>query len=432
VAVLDRSRVNPYGLYLCQSTGMSFLTAVAFTTAVVYWVKGAGLSPFQLLVLGTVLEAAYFVLQIPTGLLADMTSRRNCVVLGVLVYAGGLLLQGAFTAFASLLLAQAVLALGAALMSGAVETWAAEEIQESQMTSVYLRATRLSFLGVIAGSLLSGVIALISLSAPMLFSGALMAAGGLALALLMPETRSRRRKRGAPSDVKAVLEKAREDVGAQIRASRQAARLIPGVMLLFGATFFIGLWSESFDRLSGAYLLRDFTFPYVLGLQPAMWFSLIGCVTAVLGIGVTAWAERRTRRLGPDAIVGMLVLFTVGTAAGIVALSLSSTFLTAVVFLLLISVVRPLYAPVVAGWLVVRVDPGVRATALSAQGMFDSGGQILGGPLVGAVGSIVSIRAALLAGAAALGPASLLLLGLARKPGAAPAEAAPAAPVETA
>jgi hypothetical protein len=254
----------------------------------------------------------------------------------------------------------------------------------------------------------------------------------------MPQTQSRRPESGAPSDIKAVLKKTKQDVGAQIRASRQAARLVPGVLLLFGATFFIGLWSESFDRLSGAYLLREITFPHVLGLQPAMWFSLIGCVTAVLGIGVTAWSERRVKRLGPDAIVGvgMLVLFTVVTAVGIVALSLSSTFPAAVAFLLLISVVRPLYAPGVSGWLVVRVDPGVRATILSAQGMFDSGGQILGGPLVGAIGSVVSIRAALMAGAAALGSAVLLLLGLARKPAAAPAEAPsaqpPGTPVETA
>lgn len=137
-------------------------------------------------------------------------------------------------------------------------------------------------------------------------------------------------------------------------------------MLLFGAIFFIGSWSESFDRLSGAYLLRYVSFPRVLSLPPPMWFSLIGCVAAALGIGLTAWVERRTTRLGSDAIAGMLVLFTVVTAIGIIALSLSSTFLTAVLFLLLISVVRTLYGPVVSGWLVVRVDSGVRATALSA------------------------------------------------------------------
>jgi hypothetical protein len=38
--------------------------------------------------------------------------------------------------------------------------------------------------------------------------------------------------------------------------------------------------------------------------------------------------------------------------------------------------------------------------------MFDSSGQILGGPVVGAIGALASIRIALLVGAAALAPAA--------------------------
>jgi DHA3 family tetracycline resistance protein-like MFS transporter len=47
--------------------------------------------------------------------------------------------------------------------------------------------------------------------------------------------------------------------------------------------------------------------------------------------------------------------------------------------------------------------------------MFDSGGQIVGGPVIGAVGSAFSIRAALLTGAAVLVPAILFLIGMERK-----------------
>jgi hypothetical protein len=60
--------------------------------------------------------------------------------------------------------------------------------------------------------------------------------------------------------------------------------------------------------------------------------------------------------------------------------------------------------------------------------MFDSGGQISGGPVIGAVGSAVSIRAALLAGAAVLVPAILCLIGMERKAKAAATDE-PAAPV---
>jgi len=63
-----------------------------------------------------------------------------------------------------------------------------------------------------------------------------------------------------------------------------------------------------------------------------------------------------------------------------------------IVFLLLVSVSRPLYEPLVNGWLVVRVEPKVRATALSARDMFDSGGQIVGGPVIGAIGTAFTLR----------------------------------------
>jgi hypothetical protein len=97
-----------------------------------------------------------------------------------------------------------------------------------------------------------------------------------------------------------------------------------------------------------------------------------------------------------------------------VGLSLVETFPVALMFLLLVSAARPLYEPVANGWLVARVDSSVRATTLSARDMFDSGGQIIGGPMVGAIGSAVSVRAALMSGAALLVPAIVFLVGLSR------------------
>ena len=57
------------------------------------------------------------------------------------------------------LAAQVLLALGAALMSGAQESWVADETRQAEMTPMYLRATQLRFLGIITGSLFSGALA---------------------------------------------------------------------------------------------------------------------------------------------------------------------------------------------------------------------------------------------------------------------------------
>jgi MFS transporter, DHA3 family, tetracycline resistance protein len=70
-----------------------------------------------------------------------------------------------------------------------------------------------------------------------------------------------------------------------------------------------------------------------------------------------------------------------------------------------VQALRPVSYPMVTGRIVAHVDPGVRATVLSAREMFASAGQIVGGPFVGWIGVIGTIRTALYAGAAALLPA---------------------------
>jgi hypothetical protein len=190
---------------------------------------------------------------------------------------------------------------------------------------------------------------------------------------------------------------------------------VPGLVLLFGMTFFVGMWSESFDRLWGAFLLREIRFPVIGDLRPAMWFSLFACAAAVLGLGATELAKRRTRRLGADSVVGALLVVTLAIAGAVVGLATAHAFVIVVVMYLVVAVLRPVMYPLVSGWMVGRIEPSVRATALSARDMFDSGGQILGGPVVGAIGTLASLRIALLAGAAALGPAAACIAAASRR-----------------
>ena len=47
--------------------------------------------------------------------------------------------------------------------------------------------------------------------------------------------------------------------------------------------------------------------------------------------------------------------------------------------------------------------------------MFDSAGQIVGGPAIGVIGTLASLRIALLAGAAALAPAAAFIAAASRR-----------------
>jgi len=401
--------IRAYPLYLFLECGTSFLLGICYATITVYWVISGRLNPLELLLLGTALELSYFLLQLPTGVLADLVSRRLCTLAGLFIVGLALIMESLSPAFANLMAAQVVLGLGAALNNGAQEAWIAGELAgelgDERMTGVYLRATQYGLIATVAGSLLSGLIALAGLNLPLLTGGSLICLLAIGTAVVMPEHNF---QPAAPRPARLLLiaSSARTMLADQARATHRAVIAVPGLVLLFGMTLFAGMWSESFDRLWGAFLLRDIRFPQLSGLHPAMWFSLFACAAALLGVGATELAKRRTERLGPDSVAGGLLALTLAIGAAVVVMATAHAFALVVTAYVAVSVLRPVVDPLLSGWMVTRIESSVRATALSAKDMFDSGGQIVGGPVIGAGGTLTSIRIALLAGAAALAPAA--------------------------
>jgi len=400
-------RIDPKRLYIGIEVAESFFVATAYTTSVVYRVTSGHLNALQLILLGTMLELSYFIAALPTGILADIVSRRLCVIAGRFVIAAGFLMQGISAHFAVQLTAQIPVGVGAALTLGAQEAWLADEAGETELTPVFLRATQLGLAGVIAGSILAGFLASVGLSVPFLVGGAMTGALAITLLFVMPEASFRRPGRSVSAG--SVTRQAWAAFTGQVRQTHRAIVVVPGLVLLLAMLFFVGMWNESFDRLWGAYLLKDIRFPHPFGLSTVGWFSVFA------GLGSTEWANRRTSKLGPESAVTTLLALTIVTALGVAGMAASHAFVFAAVAYLAVVTMRPLFSPLVTGWVVGRVDSSVRATALSATDMFDSGGQITGGPVIGAIGVLATIRVALLAGAAALAPAAGLLVAATRR-----------------
>ena len=105
----------------------------------------------------------------------------------------------------------------------------------------------------------------------------------------------------------------------------------------------------------------------------------------------------------------MLLAFDVLTIVGTLAFALAGSFTLAVLAYWATRVCRGLAAPVYSTWLNSSIDDSsVRATVISMTNLGDSAGQWGGGPALGGIGNVFGIRAALVAGAAALSPALLL------------------------
>ena len=416
VGVLGRRRADPYRLYLFGiGAPLAVLVALAQTTAVVYYVGSGRLNPLELVTLGTSVELSYFFMQLPTGVLADLVSRRMCVVAGVVLVGAGLAEQGLTPAFGNLLAGQFVIGLGAALQEGALDAWIADELDEERMTPIYLRATQLGLAGGIVGSVLSALLASTRLYLPLFVGGVAVIVVGVVLAFVMPESRASSRPHGvraAEAESSLVLRTMWTGFTRQLKDARIGIVAVPGFVLLLGMIFFAGLWSESFDRLWGDFLLTDIRLPNLFGLHPAGWFSAISIVVSLLGLAATQSAKRWTGHSDARTTGRALLVLTSLICVGVLVMAGAGTFALAITAYLFVQALRPVSYPMVTGWIVARVDPGVRATVLSARDMFDSAGQIVGGPFVGWIGVIGTIRTALYAGAVALLPA-IGLLGLA-------------------
>ena len=127
--------------YYLLTAVSTFCYALSFTLNIVYMATTVGLDAFQLIMVGTVLELTCFLLEIPTGIVADLHSRRLSVLIGFVLIGLGLFLQGAVPLFWAILLAQVLWGAGATFTSGAIKARTSDE----RMQPIFAAASRSSW-----------------------------------------------------------------------------------------------------------------------------------------------------------------------------------------------------------------------------------------------------------------------------------------------
>ena len=211
----------------------------------------------------------------------------------------------------------------------------------------------------------------------------------------MPETGFRRRpraERGSP------LAEMRCDRRRRAPATRWAA---PVILLLVGVELFMGMSSEAFDRLKEAHFLRDVGLPAVGQLDPVVWFGIFWLAGMVLGFLGTGWLLKRFERRGRKVVTSSLFTLTAMELVAMLAFALTGSTWLAIAALLGVFFSRNLAGPLYTIWLNEQItDSSVRATVLSISGQANAIGQAGGGPVLGVIGNVWGISAALATGAA--------------------------------
>jgi MFS transporter, DHA3 family, tetracycline resistance protein len=193
-------------------------------------------------------------------------------------------------------------------------------------------------------------------------------------------------------------------------AGARYARAAPVIVLLVAVGVFGGMSSEGFDRLKEAHFLRDVGLPAVGHLSPVVWFGVFYLVGMAFGFVGTTYLIRRLERDGSETISAALLGCVVLELGAMVMFAVAWSAWAAIAAVLGVFLARDLADPLYTIWLNEQItDSSVRATVFSITGQADAIGQSAGGPVLGAIGNIWGIRAALLAGATALAPAAALL-----------------------
>lgn len=377
----------------------AFFTMMGFISAI-YRVQTAGLNPLQLVLLGTALELSVFLFEVPTGIVADLYSRRLSVIVGYALIGAGFILEGSLPLFATILLAQVVWGIGYTFTSGAQDAWLADEIGEKELAQVYLRASQVGRAGTLVGLLASIALGRANLALPFLVSGALLVGLSLFLVLFMPETGFAPTPRPDRTSWQKMGDTFRDGLGV--------VRGRPLLMLILSIALFFGLSSEGLDRLWEAHILENFTFPAVGNLEPVVWFGIISFGTLALGFILTEIVRRRVDVDDERVALWVQLLMSFVVVVAVIAFGLASGFGAAMAAIMAVRVFRGGIHPLYWAWINKQIEPRVRATVLSMNGQVDAIGQVVGGPILGGVATALSLRAAMVGVGLLLAPVTLL------------------------
>lgn len=394
-------RLKAYPVYLLYKTCFSLLFSMATVLSLVYYSEVVGLNALQLVLVGTVLETACFILEVPTGVMADLYSRRRSVLTGVFLYGAGFLLEGSLPWFGTVLFAQVVWGCGDTFITGALEAWIASEEQERLMDQVFLRGDQAGHAGSIAGIVLGTLLGNLDLRLPIVTAGALFIVLGLVLVRIMPETNF--------SPAREKENSLLADMAGLFKVNLRFVKGAPVLLALLAITFCGGLASEGFDRLSTAHFLQDTVMPSFGPLGPVTWFGVMRLLGSGLNILAAQLLIAYMEKKGASSRTGVVFAASAGYILCLLLFAAGRSFWFVTGVFLLTGLMRSLREPVLTAWMNAHVEERMRATVFSTSGQLDALGQIIGGPIVGIAAQQGSVSWGLACTALLLLPALLLV-----------------------
>ncbi len=362
------------------------------------------LPSLQLVLLGTAMETALLVAEVPTGVVADAFSRKWSVVVGFVGVGGAQIAAGVVDTFAALVVAQIVWGVAYTFRSGAETAWVTDELGGAERVEpLILRRARLqlvvSIFSIAGGVLLARVT---SLSTSIVATGVVLVVAGAVLALAMREHEFE--PVGALTSLVGGAAALRATLTAGSRAawSRRSLRTLVLVLVLSG------LAGEAVDRLD---VRRLDDLGLATRLDEVLVVGIIAAAQAAIGAALLWWSQPRLLGVRVTAGLGVMLLLS---AVGIAVLGLVAVLPAAMVGLVAQGGLRSAARPLAVTWTNAHAPSHVRATVHSFVEQASSVGEIGGGVALGTIAALTTVPTAMTASVALLAAAGLVAFSGAR------------------
>lgn len=396
------NKFHAYKTYLIYSFVTALLFSLVTTVFIVYHIEQVHLNPLQLILVGTVLEAVCFVFEIPTGIVADIYSRKLSIIIGVAMMGVGFTIEGAIPMFSAVILSQVVWGIGSTFVSGAADAWVIEENKDLNLDQIYLKGSQLGQMGSIIGIILATVLGNFSVRIPIILSGCLFILFAIFLAFFMPEYNF---KPSAPEDINTFKKMAHT-----LKTSTTFIKSKPIILLLLSVTLFYGLSSEGYDRLYTAHFLMDTALPKLGNLQPVTWFGIFGIMGMALSALVMQCIIKVLEKNNKIQSAAILLTTNILYILCMIVFALTQNFSIMLFAFLSTNMFRSVNDPIFNAWLNRHIDDDSRATILSTNGQMNSLGQIAGGPFIGILATKISVSIGIVCTAVLLTPIIVLYI----------------------
>lgn len=394
---------NPYFVYIHTCFFSQLFFTFIFTVNLLYHVQVVNLNPLELVLVGTVLELSVFIFEIPTGVVSDIKSRKLSIIIGYLLIGIGFLVEGLFPIFLAVIFSQIFWGIGYTFTSGSLQAWISDEVGEEQAASAFVNGAKASNLGQMIAIPLSMVTGIFMLNLPIILGGLCMIGLAIYLMFNMKEEKFVPLRLESQSSVWMNMKTNISKIGVYSKTNHL-------LRLLFLIALFFGFYSEGFDRLWLTHFINASPLTYfseknIVIVTGTIQFLIVLSSFVLLHVINRSSIHQHLKFIYLSLFIGSLLII-----CSLIGFSYSTSIIGLMVFYVIIQTARQIMHPLEEIWLnTVIPESSVRATFFSVKGQVDAIGQISGGPIIGGIASLFSIKTAIVISAILLSPVLYLL-----------------------